>query len=143
MNLRLVSPAQAPPQPQPDNLFGSEYDVGVGFVRDHGEDWRYRPGFGFLEWSGSAWEPDRRKALLSALMAYGREHYGTLSKEDIVPDPRTGGRAGTARGASIVVTDRTATDPAAWDADPEVLACRTVCSATCGRATCDRGPATT
>lgn len=125
-NLALFpTPARAPtpaPAPAPEVIQRSEFDVGAQFVVEHGENWKFRPGSGFLHWQNPGeWRSDRTKALIATLMEYGRSHYCRIGKDGPTPDPTTGGKAATARGASIVVTHETATDPASWDADLEVL----------------------
>ena len=95
----------AAPQCQPEHEHRSEFDLGAGFVREHGADWRFRPGHGFLKWrDGAGWKPDSTKALLCALMQYGRNNYVGSGGCEAQPDPKTGGKAATARGAENVVT---------------------------------------
>ena len=95
----------------------SESDLAIQWVRLRGEDWQWRPGIGWMRWTGTEWRLDDAGRHLRDLMELGRNLWRSA---DDKPRPSVGGAAKTARGAALAAQSRRVSTHG-WDADPEVL----------------------
>ena len=92
--------ATAPPAPPTGTppasgeVVESEHHLAELFARERGGQWRCQIERDlWLEWRGAGWEPAFPGHILDVLGLFGRERLQRISKGEVVPDPRRGGKA--------------------------------------------------
>ncbi len=99
----LARPKRTRTKPAPAKMTGpvalSEADLADVWARDHGKDWRWRPGVGWLRWThGEGWLLDDAGHHLGEIADLGRRCFARKGDDNGPrPDPRTGGATRTAR----------------------------------------------
>ena len=111
------APAAKPDAPKTAT---SEADLAEVWIQEQGDDWRWRPGFGWCRWTPAGWKHDIAGAHLEKIADLGRRVFVRLGNDgETKPDPRSGGRKSAATGSATLAQDRRCAT--GWDTDPDVL----------------------
>ena len=122
--------ATAPPAPPTGTppasgeVVESEHHLAELFARVRGGQWRCQIERDlWLEWRGAGWEPAFPGHILDVLGLFGRERLQRISKGEVVPDPRRGGKLSTVTASAKYARAMKpiATRAGDWDATPDLI----------------------
>ena len=101
----------------------SEADLGAEYMRIHQGKRLHRSDDLWFWWADNAgWTLDQgANESLAEVMRLGRDTFCRVSKEGPRPDPTTGGRVSTARGALTYARSLCWSDAEQWDSDPWLI----------------------
>ena len=101
----------------------SEADLGAEYMKIHQGNRLHRSDDLWFRWADDAgWTLDPgANASLAEVMRLGRDTFCRAAKEGPRPDPTTGGRVSTARGALTYARSLCWSDAEQWDADPWLI----------------------
>ena len=101
----------------------SEADLGAEYMRIHQGNRLHRSDDLWFWWADNAgWTLDQgANESLAEVMRLGRDTFCRIGKEGPRPDPTTGGRVSTARGALTYARSLCWSDAEQWDSDPWLI----------------------
>ena len=101
----------------------SEADLGASYAQLYKGDRLHRSDGDWLRWQDAqGWTLDpATAATLAEVMRLGRDTFCRIGKEGPKPDPTTGGRASTSRGALTYARAQCWSDASGWDTDPWLI----------------------